>query len=373
MPFSNPLVAGDEIIYPVRVSGPSASFEAMSVSDTFSYRGVELSDIVFGYAKGIVGHLGITPGALSVVTPAEIIIGYLDVPAEPNRMYRVWSNDLSTGSGSTQAEFMIRFTTNGTVPTTSSTILCSTNRISLWSCGIMQELVAGIEGTLRFALTMKAHVGTPTLYYIGQVRMTVEDIGEYVAHSGVAAAPGGSAQWRTFDIQPTATRSYMGNGAYLGYDNQYMMQGDVGIDGNRRSWAWFDQNSAGLGSGGSIANLVGVGAGNISYVKLFLFYPHWYYSTGGRAVVGHHNSTTISNTEPGGGTPREIFNTYTARNQGKWIDLTGSAIQAAMMAGTFKGFMLGNTADSSFNDYGYAYGANGINGQQPGLQARYYK
>jgi len=374
MPFQNPIIAGDEIIYPVRVSGPSGSFDDLSAGLSFHYKGTELQDLLDAQPRGLVAYGSLTPGATSVL--AETVIGYLDAPTVLGRRYRVWVNNLSDNTAGTKIEYRLRFTTDGSTPTTASAVMSSSWQLGQFESTMQSEVFPGLANsvTRKFALTAQGYTANAQVGFIGQIRLIVEDIGLDIPNTMTGAGGGTTKVYRTFDIQPIGTRSYNGAGAGLPYDNQYMMQGDAGVDGNRRSWAWFDQNSAGFGSAGSIANFAGIGAGDVVSIKLFLYYPHWYWGAGGTASLGYHNSTAnLAATEPGGGTPNVIQVPGWQRNQGRWIDLVGSSIQTAMMAGTFKGFMLGNTGSADRIYYGYAYGANGVLGQCPGLKVAYYK
>jgi len=373
MPFTNPAISGDEIIYPVRVSGPSGSFDALGANQSFTYKGNELQTILDALPRGLVAWGTAQP---TFSTLNEAVVGYLDVPTVVGRRYRAWLTMISDNTAGTKAEYRVRYTTDGSIPTVSSTMLTTTWQLGQFEGAGWTEIFPGVVGstTRKLALTMQGYTATATLGYAAQMRIVVEDIGPDMLNTWVPAGSGTTKVLRTFDIQPIGTRSYTGGGVGLPYDNQYMHQGDIGIDGNRRSWAWFDQNSAGLGSGGSLANFVGIPAGDVVSIKLFLYYPHWYWGTGGTSVLGYHNSTAnLAATEPGGGIPNVAQSAGWGRNQGRWYDLVGGPIQTAMMNGTFKGFMLGNTGSADPIYYGYAYGANGVLGQCPGLKVSYYK
>lgn len=419
MPFNNPIVAGEELIRSSIMSenfsvvepgagwrigrdgaatfnsidvrgnatGGSAAYDTVSAGTSLLYKGTELSSLFDTKGGRIVGYhsrITATPTAALNVYQA---IARINFTAAANKTYRITATGAllaSGGSGSMTWDVRLKYN-YGVNPTfTSPDLRQSTPSGPSGGIPIPYQIGGLFRSAtvqdVRILLCFFGAVGNATSFgstasSILPTELIIEELTDALPLTGVnddgSATP--PKTYRTFDVQPFASRGYRASGANLGYDNQYMHGGDIGVDGNRRSWAWFDANAAGGGSGGSMNDMQSVLTADLDYFDLFLFYPHWYYTSGGTAFIGHHNSTSVTSTEQGGGVYGEITQGWEGRNIGKWISLKGSSIATAALAGTIEGICLGNTGSASLSHYGYAYGANGINGQRPGLRAGYYK
>ena len=252
--------------------------------------------------------------------------------------------------------------------------------------------VARFLRTLRFLVSAVNYdsVNTYLEFLTGKLIISLEDIGRKSQNTGAdkrgtvvipseppPPPPPPQKVRYDFDIQPYSSRSYEGDGSLLssGQGDTYLYQGDIGVDGNRRSWMWFDPNTAGLGSNGSLNGMFGVPLADVELCELFLFYDHWYNSSGGVSYLGWHTGNSPgANVEPAGGFPQRILTNWPGRDVGMWINLKQNGeIMDRIRDGTLKGFMLGNTGNATRNHYGYAIGANGALGRKPGFRAVYYK
>lgn len=407
MGFRDPIVSGEELVrsaissedFETGVTGwriardGQAEFNTLSVRDTISVdnlivNGDDVAELITARPLGLVAYHSrqtTSPTVGQNITQASMRLSFTSLPG---RMYKVcWRGGVYTnGAGRGYVVPKIWWTNNGAEPTTASQMLEQT-AVDMPGGGMVMPFKIERHIFTPGGGPVKFLMGFTTLTPAGQTfalyggfdypnQAWVEDLGTSFPAGGIddngAAAP--PKVLKTFDIQPYASRSYAGNGDPLDYDNQYMMSGDIHIDGNRRSWMWFDANRKTGGNGlGSMNDMQGVAAADISYLDVFLYFPHWYTSAGGRTTIGVHGINAVTEWEQLNGVygQKEAF--WEGRNIGKWVSLKGTGIESAAMNGNFEGLILGNTGDANINNYGYAYGANGINGQQPGLRAGYYK
>jgi hypothetical protein len=377
------------------IDADAGSIDDLSVNDSFTYKGTELTPLLNpNDAKGIVAFGTYTPG--TTTTTAELAIAYLDFRSLTNRLYKIRTGVMSHSTAGQKAEFRIRTTGNGTTPTVTSGLLCTSYQVPQFEgayCDELSSVGAGPALNVRMVLTMASATGSAvTLAYVGQIRWFVEDMGAVIAQTG-GTTPATPSNYHSFDIQPTASVTYTSpqstvgppSQGIVGLNNNLMFQGDDRDGaGNYRAWCTFDRTTAGFGSGGSLTDIVGVAAANVDYMRIFLYYDHWYYvDPFGGPVPGHnlqisclgwHNwNGTLPAFEQPGGFPNLIRTNWGGRNTGQWIDIKGTAIATAVLAGTFRGFVIGNTGSANFEEFGHCFGANGVNGRQPGFQAAYYK
>lgn len=384
------------------LDSPAGQIRTLQTADSLIYKGAELSDLINkgmllqgNDPWGLVAFATFTPTAGQPTATTETVIGYLDFVARTNRFYKVRTGILSHSTVGQTAEFKIRTTGDGSTPTITSGLLSTSYRIPTLQPGFCDELISigavATDRKIRMVLTMTSTTGTSVAFsYSGQVRWFVEDMGRLMAQTGVTT-PAAPDNYKTFDIQPLHSVCYAApdstkyppSSAIGSFNDVKMLQGDVHDGGgNYRSWTQFDRTVTGGGSGGTLTDMVG--ATKVDYLQLFLYYEWWYYvDPFGGPVPGHqlqvctlgwHNVTgLLPATETVGGFPN-LYNVYwSGRNVGLWIDLTGTSIQTAITNGTFRGFVIGNGGGTNYEYYGYATGANGVGGRQPGLKAGYYK
>lgn len=399
MSFTNPIVAGEELIrsgirskdYVSSEAGwritrdGGAEFNNLTTRSTLSaesilLNGDDLATIIDRLPKGLVGYGELASGIYTSTAGAATALLECSFNAEPGRAYRIYTenNRATNATTDSQAQLSIKMTTDGTAPTTTSDeIACSEHSTSL--AGRYSSLQAirvwgngGSTVTARLLLVLSGVFGGDVTLQYDDLKIFVEDIGVIPVASTVDRYSGASAAktFRSFEINPTDSRSYVGtgSGALVNSDNTStrMYQGDIGVDGNRRAWMWFNQTE--------IAKLVGVPLADIDYCDVYLNYDHWYYSTGGTCKLGWHTSTSVSTVEPAGGTPSVGSYSWPGRDVGQWVSVLGvSSIMNAINAGTFKGFMIGNTGSSDLHQYGYAHGAAMGAGLRPAFRCGYWK
>ena len=146
--------------------------------------------------------------------------------------------------------------------------------------------------------------------------------------------------------ESTWTQTYRSTGAKrTDYRSGKLCQGDSGQDpwNIQRSLAGFpDMNAELLGS-------------TINDVKIYLRNEHWWYSSGGKAVIGYHDHSSepseFSHSKSGAKTE-----SFSSRGQAKWIDMP-NAFGEGLRDGHYEGFSL-YVNSSSKDYYGIFYGAS---------------
>lgn len=108
----------------------------------------------------------------------------------------------------------------------------------------------------------------------------------------------------------------------------------------------------------------------IDNVEIYLKNSHWYYNSGGTAIIGYHNHnsnpTKFSDSEYG--MKKQAFN---SREQALWIPMSKS-FGEGLRDGNYKGFSLfANTTAIAY--YGYFYGANSNQSYKPRIKITYTK
>lgn len=381
--FNNILVRGD-------TEGNNGSYVSLSASDSFTYQGDELSSLIAGRSGSMLGYHARTVSSLAAGAGVEQVVAKMNYTAPGGRMvyYSLRGGVYTNGGNIAHLSIYVRFTTDGSEPTASSALLRQT-AVMVPGGGIVCGFDLGFFQFENVDVNMKTRVSFILNFPGGQtgqmfgapswpIEMAVIDVGNNFPNTGVNldSGGGGAVTFRSFDIQPYASRSYRGSGSLYtpssGDIQEVLMGGDIGADGNRRSWMWFDANLNTGGNGlGSLNDMQG--ASSIDYFEVYLYYPHWYNSSGGTAFIGHHNSNVVTNTEQGGAIYGEKTEGWPGRNIGKWVNLLGTGIASAALAGTIEGLVLGNTGSATLAHYGYAWGASQGLGFKPGLRAGYYK
>ena len=142
------------------------------------------------------------------------------------------------------------------------------------------------------------------------------------------------------------------------YRSSSLMQGDSGQD------PWNIQRSL-CGFGDIASSLDGA---KISKVELYLKSKHWWYTSGGTAVIGYHNHssepTTFSHSKAGAKTSK-----FTSRSDANWITMP-IAFGEGIRDGRYKGFSLYKNSTSK-TYYGEISGAS--TSSPPKIRIKYVK
>lgn len=230
-----------------------------------------------------------------------------------------------------------------------------------------------VAGTGTVKLSTSTGANTPFSLF-------VEDMGVLIPNTAVITGAGGGStpdtkQYvKTYDIQ--WGRSYRGGSPTCGSANSGFSQNDALYQGrfdscndNTRSWIGFDWNQIQSDLSGA----------TVKKCEVYLYYKHWYFNSGGTAIIGTHSSN-YNGTGQSGPTFNEALDDTTrktvtgwARESGKWVDL-GTTIGNEFKAGTTTGIVIGPGPSNSQTYYGHAaYGPSTASTWEPKLRLTYVK
>jgi hypothetical protein len=393
MAFTDPILSGEELIrsgiksqnYVKGSAGWRIGADGSAEFNTMSIRGeISATDVILGgkslnatLASKSQGVLAWVTGYPVVSTTGEAQIGFIELDVVAGRMYEIFATNISVDIGNpTSSELRVRYTlATNTYPDNNSPIMVLSLRFSQFTLALVRHLyLAPTTGRLRLRLTLASLDGGNCRTWAPGTGMSfgVIDQGIPAASAGIIGSGPATVTLKEYIITANQGNGYKGDGSFLIPD--LLVQGvqSLGIGssgyGNTRSWFTF----AGSDIATVLDNMIGVPLANVVTCELFLYYEDWYNAGGGFATVGYHNKTSLGGTgpEPSGGVPNALQWNYTARNQGRWIDLkSNTSIMDAFRSGYLRGFMLGN-GPTGTNYAGYAQAPGDVN--PPQLHVKYY-
>lgn len=380
------------------ISGAIASFQDLNIN------GLNLfNDILPPYPQGLVNrgwvNIGTNWPSVAIGT-SETAVLELDFTVPANRQYELRllpTSIIPTISANTQHIHRLKYTTDGSTPTTASpqfanhspyvTGMLSTNTgQNIPILGATVFLPYNTVDTL-FRVLLTGAIQAGTFVYAASnspLEMDVYDVGNSnIANTGYQIGSGtsggsGSQQTYTKTYYPTETHSYFGATSSYGSghygkrnDNGTMWQGCPNghalYEGDQYAFARFNYSQI----------ISDIGAGNINWVKLRLTNLSSYYSGGMNVICGYTNYTGTYGDPfvPGAGT---------IMNQERWHINQGQTLQHTMgswiyshLKTDFTGIVIGTSASytngTDLNNFGSFYGYNTPNGAVPQLQINYTK
>lgn len=157
------------------------------------------------------------------------------------------------------------------------------------------------------------------------------------------AAPGLTTYTKSYAATWSRSFNYNGSNEYDSWHGSTAYQGQLSA-GNQKAMIGFNYSQIQSDLAGSTA----------VQASIRLSFAHWYYNSGGTAVLGTHNASSA---------PSSFSGSTGLWTSGNWpvggtrtVNL-GSGICGQFRDGTVKGIVLGPGPSSSALYYGYAYGA----------------
>lgn len=345
--------------------------------------------VAFGDVRSAVGGVSWASSGGSTLTPL-MVVGFTMSPGRTYRVTMPWRADISnvTSGYVARAGIIVHYTwaagdaANPDEPSTTST------RVN----DAMQSYpspVSGVSGLMTFfwrspfssPTTVKLLVSavtdrctmTPSNYGANDWRIWVEDAGPWIestarvldiASSGqVTPQPSTSNPTPTTPAPPpkrtytatwagTASRAWNGDGAQSHWGDTLNAQGILPHGyypgfGAMRSGVIF--NGASVDSEKKTLSAALNGA-TITKAEVFVKFPHWYYSTGGTAVLHPLGGSSLPDTMPSVNSA-SVRKAYTARGQGYWVQ-----VPTSWFSSSATGVVIGPGTANNVTSYGYFAG-----------------
>lgn len=211
-------------------------------------------------------------------------------------------------------------------------------------------------GSHRLLLTFGTYYGGGTAYVTSgptqPILLQIMDTPAGLANLAVAndGGGGGGAPVQTYTTtwQATWSRTYDGSGAYESYLGNRCYQGSYDGSGahNRRAQIGFDSASI----------MAALSGASLLACSIRLYAQHWYWNSGGTAVIGSHGNASppgsftgaVTNRIQSGGWPKPGLRS---------VDLMGTGIPWELQSGATRGITLGPGSSNDVAWYGYFAGA----------------
>ncbi|MEU1307831.1 hypothetical protein ABZ419_02890 [Streptomyces cinnamoneus] len=353
-------------------SDGAAGFQSLSVTGKLTWQGDDLRVVLDQMPRGLVAINRQTKRVQTTGTE----IGWVELPfdADPAREYRVVV-DAFVEPSAAGGELRMRLRDGGaSAPDIRSPQLQSAVhqlvRTGGWQRVRLELPVSGAtlgKGKHRLLATIDNRQGPSgqSVTLIGGDGfpgfMYIEDVGPKLPETGGYNTGGGSSSKPDPDPKPvpqqyTTTYDAVWSGSYAnrsGYNSYYgsqMLQG-----------YYSENNGTQAALCGFPASMVKDLAGaSVQKAELFLYFDHWYSSSGGKTVIKPHGHTSRPGTFSCGSSSKSFD---WSRNEGKWVDVTN-----LFEASTTRGFAL-DPNNTSGTYYGRANGVGQTN--PPKLRVTY--
>jgi len=359
-----------------QVSGRTMSVEGVDTDSDgledsgFEVYGTEFLEWLDQFPRGIVAWENFADDRASVAG-AETGYGEIGFLAKPGRLYRVQYRCMIENDAAGPLVLRLRMTyaddpTAAADPKVTSPLLLTTNLHPSSSDTVANadyyfndftmlynetttprnvRILATMAGGSTVA-NMRAPGGGASTFASpeGGLILSAEDVGPYRAQGGgyneggVSAPPAPTVTTYVKTWTSTSAKSYMGSGAQDSSQGPSdMKQGYSSYDGNSKS-LWIFPSLTSTLSGATITK-----------IRAYLYANHWYYNSGGTALVKVHGYTSAPGSSPSMTTA--LTSSGWPKPGGRWVTLP-SSLYAGFVSGTYRGIGVGPGASSSQTYYG---------------------
>ena len=231
-----------------------------------------------------------------------------------------------------------------------------------------------VDRNVRVLMTIWSDgVGTATLYAPGGgaanfsnpeagAVIVAEDVGPYLSQGGAYNTGGATVTPRKQYVSTwnaTNSESYRGDNTAR-TDAADLVQGYNSFNGDGFGVVVFGGNAA----TGETTKTIGaaLSGATIRKVEVYLYANHWYYSSGGTALIRAYNSTSLSSSTPSGTIKQSAS---WPKPGGRWVDITSIATAA------IRGITVGKAGSTNLLYYGRFNGHTQSN--KPKLRITYVR
>lgn len=319
---------------------------AGAFSESVTIGGRTLTTILGDGPRGLVTWGTISGGG--VATAAERGDCAISFVAKAGRAYQIMCGPvqmISTVSGD-YCQMTIRYTTNGIMPTTSSSYI----GFGICQHGNTTQIDTLIQNSGAVDYVMVLLITHQRQFGSGNVTMTgtpgyvqIIDIGPTMADAIVTGGGGaGTLVTRTDSFAPTWWHVYNGSSALISMGND-LYQGYETTNGNTKSMVGFPDLTATL-TGATVQKM---------WVELLS--EHWWYADGGFPYIGVHPNLANTTTWPSGATG-QFAAAKMGRGDSKWIELP-LGWYANFKSGAYRGLVFGPGPGTNDRNYYGRYDA----------------
>lgn len=331
-------------------------------------------------SKGVVSWLDLNGTGPTTTGTSDTVFAYMILPAyDSNRVYRL-NGLVHINMNAVQPTYVgirCRYAWD-TDPTTSSPILfehqwggrgaTATDEFSPIDFMFRSQDLGTIGTDLHLLFSTFSSVAGINIQAETWNRIQISDMGEAITIDSYDMGTGTGSP----PTQYTKTYSANGSASYQGDDDERTgiaecYQGQYSsTNGNQYSVILFPYSTIASDLSGA----------TINKVEVYLNNNHWYYNSGGTAIIGYHNSATTPSSFTYPSSTDNITRSSFTYGQAKWVTVDNS-IGTAFKNGTAKGILLGKgqTAGGTLSTdklyYGY-FAGNGQSGE-PQLRITYTK
>lgn len=295
----------------------------LSVAGRLSIAGDPIETYLAGFARGLVA----VDYQTTSVSAGSTDYGFVELSfdADTSRMYRVVLDCYADPSAS-GGELVLALKDGGSSTPSISSPQIQSAIYSMPTAGYrrihMETIRSGGAfgaGLHRLLVTFRCQNGPSgqTVRLFGGTSypgvMYIEDIGPYVPETGQYNTGGGTAtppkKTYTTTYSASWSGSYANRGSYNSYYGNKCLQGYYSsTNGMQASLIGFSSSLATDLSGATIQK-----------AEVYLYFDHWYYNSGGKAVIKAHKHTSRPSTFSSDSEAQTIS---WGKNVGKWVDIT---------------------------------------------------
>ncbi len=381
--FNNLVIGGSNYIIDANGDAVfhSITLTADSTETAIFLNGEDIDPELYNHkSKGVVSWLDLNGTGPTTTVTSDTAFAYMILPAyDSNRVYRL-NGLVHINVNAVQPTYVgirCRYAWD-TDPTTSSSILfehqwggrgaTATDEFSPIDFMFRSQDLGTIGTDLHLLFSTFSSIAGINIQAESWNRIQISDMGEAITIDSYDMGTGTGSP----PTQYTKTYSANGSASYQGDDDERAgiaecYQGQYSsTNGNQYSVILFPYSTIASDLSGA----------TINKVEVYLNNNHWYYNSGGTAIIGYHNSATTPSSFTYPSSTDNITRSSFTYGQAKWVTVDNS-IGTAFKNGTAKGILLGKgqTAGGTLSTdklyYGY-FAGNGQSGE-PQLRITYTK
>lgn len=336
--------------------------------------GTEFLEYLDKRPRGLVTHARTTLTGSWSISDTETPLFEFAFDGDPDREFWFHIDPLIidvAGSANARVALVARATSGGTTqPTTSSPLM----RLAVGSViggapttlglditgqfsSYTRVLVSGViyAGATSGSVTGNNDVIRAAIYDMGPKQDTAENT--FLLRYAGASPP--STKTYTSTWNATNSETYSGSGVPEATDKD-MKQGYSSYDGDSHSVVIFGGKAVSGETTKTVASALS--GATLKKVEVYLYFNHWYYNSGGTALIRAYNSTSLSSSTPTGTIKSS---SSWPKPGGRWVNITSIATTS------IRGITIGKAGSTNLLYYGRANGH--LQSYKPQLRVTYVR